>query len=118
MTRMLSTTKPAMARNDRVGERADDLGLQVFLVLDEAGDALEHVFEEAAFLPGADHADGQFVEHLRVTGHRLGQPGAVGDLAAHSRSTDWSVGWVLCRSSNSRRRSSGTPECSRSASWE
>ena len=69
-------------QEDRVGQGADDLGLEVFLVLGEVGDALEHVFEEAAFLAGADHADGQLVEGLRVLGHRLGQAGAVGDLGA------------------------------------
>ena len=37
-------------------------------MLGEVGDALEHVFEEAALLAGADHADGQFVEDLAGAG--------------------------------------------------
>ncbi len=48
----------------------------------EVGDALQDVFEEAAFLAGADHADGQFIENVRVDRHRLGEAGAVGDLGA------------------------------------
>ena len=56
--------KPTTARKIGIGHGADDLGLEVFLMLGEVGDALEHVFEEAAFLAGADHADGQLVERL------------------------------------------------------
>ena len=75
--------KPMARQEDGVGEGADDLGLEVFLLLGEVGDALEDVFEEAALLPGADHADGQLVEGVGVLGHRFGQAGAVGDAAAH-----------------------------------
>jgi len=66
----------------RVGEGADDLGLEVLLVLGEVGDAAQDVFEEAALLAGADHADGQLAKYPRVGGHGLGETGAVGDLGA------------------------------------
>ena len=80
--RTFRTMEPMTARKIGIGHGADDLGLEVFLVLGEVGDAAEHVFEEAAFLAGADHADGQFVEGARMLGHGVGQAGAVGDLGA------------------------------------
>ena len=42
-------------------------------MLDEVGDAFEHVFEEAAFLAGADHAHGEFVEDPGMGSHGLGE---------------------------------------------
>ena len=102
-----------------VGDGADDLGLEFFLVFGEVGDAAEHVFEEAALLPGADHADGQLVEGTRVAGHGLGE--------ARCRRRPWrgspaerhpARGCSSAAGGCSRLRSSGTPEWSRSASCE
>src|SRR5207248_1290261 len=67
-------------QEDGVRQGADHLGLEVFLLLGEAGDAGQHVFEEAAFLAGVDHADGQLGEGLGVLGYGVGEAGAVGDL--------------------------------------
>ena len=53
--------------------QADHPAAQLFLVLRERGDALEHVFEEAALLSRAHHAHRQLAEHALVLPHRVGE---------------------------------------------
>ena len=45
------------------------------------GDAVEGVFQKAAFAAGADHVDGHLVEGPREAGHRVAERRAVFDAA-------------------------------------
>ena len=69
-------------QEDGIGQGADHLGLKVFLMLGEVGDAAQHVFQKAAFLPRSHHADGQLVERPGMLSHGLGQARAVSDAGA------------------------------------
>jgi hypothetical protein len=68
----IEDNKACCRQKDWVGHRADDLGLEILLVLRKVGDAFENVLEKAAFLAGPDHANRKLVEHAGIVGHRFG----------------------------------------------
>ena len=68
---------------DRVDHRRLHLALQLDVLLDVDGEALENRVEDAARLAGGDHVGVERVERLRVALHAVGERRAALDVLAH-----------------------------------
>ena len=84
MKRSMNVSTSARERDHdrRVDHRALDPSLDLRLLLDLDGDAVEHGVERSRRLAGLDHRDEQPVEDLRVPRERLREDDAALDLGA------------------------------------